>query len=702
MTHVTASPSSLAPLTVAVLVGLYPSLARAELGQAQSDFGGVGLMQTPTARMAPLGEFSFTYGRVEPYTRYNISVQPLDWFEVGFRYTEIDNRFYGPSIAGDRDYLDKGIDFKLGVWDESRYLPQVALGFRDFGGTGLFSGEYLVASKRWYDLDFSLGVGTGYLGAGGDIDNPLGWVDDRFDTRGPGAQSIDDTGDFSLSSLFSGPIGFFGGVEYQTPWDPLTLQLEYDGNDYQSEPLNNRFEQDSSFNLGARYRLNDNLKLNLGWERGNTLMAGMTLSANLAGLSQIKRDPQPVPLQAPATDMPKDWRPVVAQLGSNAGTQVKRIRRDGDTLIVDARPTKYRSLAETEARANRILHNATPHDIDTYRYRWYSRGLPVREDVQPRHAYVAAAQDASTEVDYKYSLYSLAATESHQGDTLYEGDPQRFGWRIGPGINQNLGGPDGYLYEIYLRASAEYHTDANGWFSGMLGWTVADNFESFDYIASSDLPRVRTYIGEYLAETDLGLYNLQYTRTAQLDEDWYAMAYGGLLESMYAGVGGEVLYRPFNSHVAYGLDLNWVRQRDFDQRFGLRDYDTWTGHATAYVEPGWEDILAQVSVGRYLAGDIGATFDVSREFENGARIGAWATLTDAGDDYGEGSFDKGIYITLPLDAFFTTSSRAYTSVAWKPLTRDGGARLARQYSLYGLTHERDMGRYWDEIGDALE
>ena len=117
----------------------------------------------------------------------------------------------------------------------------------------------------------------------------------------------------------------------------------------QSEPLNNRFEQDSPFNLGARYRLNDNLKLNLGWERGNTLMAGMTLSANLAGLSQIKRDPQPVPLQAPATDMPEDWRPVVEQLGSNAGTQVKRIRRDGDTLIVDARPTKYRSLAETEA-----------------------------------------------------------------------------------------------------------------------------------------------------------------------------------------------------------------------------------------------------------------------------------------------------------------------------------------------------------------
>lgn len=688
-------------LSAMVLVGLFPLLAKAEQGKAQSDFGGVGLLQTPTARMAPLGEFSFSYGHTEPYTRYNISVQPLTWFELGFRYTEIENRLYGAQIAGDRDYLDKGIDAKFRLWREDRYRPQIALGFRDIGGTGLFSGEYLVTSKRWYDLDFNLGLGWGYLGSASDIDNPLGWVDDRFDSRDA---SDTEAGDFNLGDLFSGSTALFGGVEYQTPWRPLLLQLEYDGNDYQNEPLGNTFEQDSRFNLGARYRVNDHLMLNLGWERGNTLMAGVTLSANLATLSQDKYDPQPVPLGESPTEMPDDWGTVVQQLSNNAGAQVSRISRDNNTLVIDARPTIYRSLAATEARANRILHNATPLEIDAYRYRWHARGLPIREDVQPRHAFVAAAQDASKQADYRYTLYSLTATNSaaNDGTTLYESEPQRFNWSIGPGLNQNLGGPDGYLYELYLRANAEYHTDSNGWLSGTLAWTLADNFENYDYVAPSDLPRVRTRIGEYLAETSLGFYNLQYNRTAQIDDDWYAMAYAGLLETMYAGVGGEVLYRPFNSPVAWGVDANWVRQREFDQRFGLRDYDTWTGHATAYLETGWNNVFAQASVGRYLAGDVGTTIDVSRAFDNGARIGAWATVTSAGDEYGEGSFDKGLYITLPLDAFFTTSSRNYTTVAWRPLTRDGGARLARQYSLYGLTHERSMGRYWDELDTALE
>ncbi|MGO1430012.1 MAG: YjbH domain-containing protein [Halomonas sp.] len=139
-----------------------------------------------------------------------------------------------------------------------------------------------------------------------------------------------------------------------------------------------------------------------------------------------------------------------------------------------------------------------------------------------------------------------------------------------------------------------------------------------------------------------------------------------------------------------------MRQRDFDQQFGLRDYSTWTGHLNAYLETGVEDVLAKLSVGRYLAGDAGATLDLSREFDSGVRIGAWGTWTDAGDDFGEGSFDKGLYLALPLDAFFSFSSRDQSTLRWQPLTRDGGARLNRQYELYGLTQERRMDGYWEE------
>lgn len=683
----------------------YAPFAHAELGQARTDFGGIGLLQTPTARMAPLGDISFNYSHVSPYLRYNVSAQPMDWLEASFRYTAITNQDYPASRDPDRSYLDKGIDFKLRLLKEDRSTPAVALGFRDFGGTGLFGSEYLVASKRWYDFDFTLGLGWGYLGAGGGIGNPLSAVSNRFDKRS--TETPDQAGDFELGDLFSGDMGLFGGIEYQTPWEPLTLQLEYDGNDYRSEPLDNPQSQDSPINLGARFQLNDNVALSAGWERGNTAMLGITLKGNLAGWSQPKTaDPRPAPLQPAPRQTTQDWAAVASDLQNNAGMRVRRITRDDDELIVEAEATKYRSMLESEGRANRILNNNTATDIDTYRYRWQSVGMGLRDDVHDRDAYIDAASSTAYDQQYHYGLYASALTrpsdQKPSGKLLYEDDLEQFSWNLSPGLNQNLGGPDGYLYQIYAKLDAEYRTDPNGWFSGLLALNLVDNFDEYHYIANSKLPRVRTYIGNYLDETNLGIYNLQYTRTTRFGQDWYGMAYGGLLEMMYAGAGGEILYRPFDSPVAFGVDLNWVKQRDFDQRFDMRDYDTWTGHATAYIETGIENVLAQISVGRYLAKDVGVTFDLSREFDSGVRIGAWATFTDAGDDYGEGSFDKGLYVSIPFDAFFTESSRNSTTIAWRPLTRDGGARLARRYTLYGLTQDRDMGHYWNDYDKIWE
>ena len=44
-----------------------------------------------------------------------------------------------------------------------------------------------------------------------------------------------------------------------------------------------------------------------------------------------------------------------------------------------------------------------------------------------------------------------------------------------------------------------------------------------------------------------------------------------------------------------------------------------------------------------------ATFSLSRTFNNGWEIGAYATLTDVKfSTFGEGSFDKGITLKAPL------------------------------------------------------
>ncbi|WP_312716032.1 YjbH domain-containing protein, partial [Escherichia coli] len=65
----------------------------------------------------------------------------------------------------------------------------------------------------------------------------------------------------------------------QTPWQPLRLKLEYEGNDY-SQDFAGKIEQKSKFNVGAIYRVTDWPEVNLSYERGNNLMFGFNLRTN--------------------------------------------------------------------------------------------------------------------------------------------------------------------------------------------------------------------------------------------------------------------------------------------------------------------------------------------------------------------------------------------------------------------------------------
>lgn len=107
-------------LRFAAVLLLPCGLAHAEPRITQNDFGGAGLWQTPTARMAPAGELSVNANRTDPYSRYSVSLQPLDWLEGSFRYTAITNRPYGSeALSGSQSYKDKAVDAKVRLWQES-------------------------------------------------------------------------------------------------------------------------------------------------------------------------------------------------------------------------------------------------------------------------------------------------------------------------------------------------------------------------------------------------------------------------------------------------------------------------------------------------------------------------------------------------------------------------------------------------------
>ena len=88
---------------------------------------------------------------------------------------------------------------------------------------------------------------------------------------------------------------------------------------------------------------------------------------------------------------------------------------------------------------------------------------------------------------------------------------------------------------------------------------------------------------------------------------------------------------------------------------------------------------AKISVGEYLAGDKGVTFEISRTYINGTSFGAFATFTDVStEEYGEGSFDKGIYFATFLLA------EVLVVIHGDLLTKDPGSKLNRKYTLYDL------------------
>jgi hypothetical protein len=114
-----------------------------------------------------------------------------------------------------------------------------------------------------------------------------------------------------------------------------------------------------------------------------------------------------------------------------------------------------------------------------------------------------------------------------------------------------------------------------------------------------------------------------------------------------------------------GLDVSHVRQREYRQGLGFLPYAVTTGHASLYLDlPVWS-LFTVLRAGRYLAGDWGGTVEVGRRFDNGIEVGGFATFTNVhARDFGEGSFDKGIYVRIPFDLFGADSrSRAALNCA---------------------------------------
>ena len=671
----------------------------------RSQYGGVGLLKTRSARMAPDSTLSTVIAWNQPQQRYSLTFQAAPWLETTFSYSGFDN-------SPTSDTFDRQFDIKIRLWEEDLYIPEIAIGLQDFLGTGIFSGEYIVASKRFGPLDLSFGVGWGRLANRGVASNPLIQLRDGFRTRDT---DFGVGGEVSFKQFFRGEdIGVFGGVVYDTPIEGLRVIAEYDSD------RNNFVEgiDDNPFNFGLVYDFSPGIQLGASYLAQDeiTLTAAFSTVTKDALVDVPPGDPPPAfyvregrsdvdggqdKLIAPVQPLiftpvsRTDLATTLADALKGEGLTLDRMQMNRDTLRVVIINDRYRPYPKAVGRTVRILSRYAPLDIETFQVATDLRGIETSEFLFNR----SMLENSASEVGYSIAPPFLDSTYITPGsrpvagnETIFSEYPD-FNYRIGPEPRFSFFDPDDPLraqLDLELNASVEVARGLT--LSTTIGADVIGNFDNSNRESNSVLPRVRSNVVRYNSETDVGVYQLMGEYFFNPLPNVYGKLTGGLIEQMFGGFGGELLWRPLKSRLSWGIEAFYVRQRDFDTLFSFQDYDVVTGHASVYWDTPYNNWNIALHAGRYLAGDWGGTLEVKRRFANGWEIGAFATLTDVPfSEFGEGSFDKGLTLSIPFDWALQSDTQSTGNITLRPIQRDGGQRLNVDNRLFGLTQPTGRG-----------
>lgn len=687
--------------TLLALSSISTAIAQEDWRANYSLYGTPGIIDMPTAVAPADGEIATTLSMFGETSRATFTFQVLPRLSGSFRYAEIDT-------------FDRSFDLQYQIATEGEYRPALAVGLRDFIGTGRYSSEYVVATKTFGNVRTTAGLGWGRLGTVGGFTNPLGFIDERFETRPD--DSILTGGTVLAGQFFRGDAAFFGGVEWRIN-DEWTALLEYSSDNYQRESDLIGFERNSPINVGVSWRPNESYQLGAYYMYGSEIgIAGTIIIDPTSRPTGGGLDPAPLPvavrqgdLQDAATwNLPQVQNTIVGALGAVMATDGFRLISadvDGTVMRVRYENGNYRSEAQGAGRVARMLTQLAPNYVDTFVLEPTQRGIALsaitlrRSDIERLENTPNAAA-----LSYDDAVFSDAAGPAP--DVTWDDPTPAFEWGLAPYLEISLfDGDEPLRADLGVEASFRYEIQPNLILAGAYRQRVVGN-RADGAVSPSTLPDVRRSGALYGADSGGGIENLYLTHYGRPAQNLYSRLSVGYLERAYGGLSGELLWKPVDSRLALGAEVNYVMLRDFDMGFGFRpvstdpggdDYDIVTGHLSAYYdfENGFE---AQIDVGRYLAGDWGATFSLDREFENGWKVGGYFTLTDVDfEDFGEGSFDKGIRVEIPTDWVLGTPSRQTTATTLSSLERDGGARVRIDGRLYDVVeggHQGSMGDTW--------
>ncbi len=679
-----------------------------------NSFGQTGLIQTPSAKTMGEDSIYLTLNNNSMWKYGAISVSPYNWLEASYFYYRPRDLNWVP--GSNINYLDKGFNAKIAFNSNKSNIPSFAIGIDDIGGTGYFSKEYLVSTLNQNRFNFTFGIGWGKFNNKSSFSNPLSFLGEQFETRNKISDNFDLGGNFATDLWFKGDASIFGGLEIYLPnTNGMKIKLEHDPFNYLDFSAINRLDadpklrnKDSNINIGIRIPVNEFLNIEASFIKGNTFNISFQIGANFNKVKVKKDKFKPVVKNKPDNSEGGFYKDLLFNLNSNRLLlQTADINFDNKELMVAISNSDYRNQIRASSYAASIASKTYEmHNLDINKITISSINVGIETSKISYYSDHISKQNTPIEVIKHYSEITSGDVNSFQ-DYKFKPTlkfPILFN-KISPNIISHIGSPEKFYFGgIVLQNVSEILFRRNLILSSQLNLDVTNNFDKTPYRPDSLLPRVRTDIVKYLqGGKDIYVENMQLDYFFTPGKDIYSKISGGLFERMYGGLGMELIYKPHKKNYYLGLEAFHIKKRDFNALFDFLEYETKTSHLffNYFYEP--LDINLNLSYGKYLAEDVGYTFDLSRISKLGIRSGFFFTRTDVPAlIFGEGSFDKGFYFQIPLDIFSKKYNSSYTGVKLKPLTRDGGQKLEHQKSLQGLIYNStsyEINRQWSGFLD---
>lgn len=648
------------------------------LSGLSTDLGTIGLIDIPSARMMDDGLLKGSFSSQKIANITNLTYQASPWLETTFRYTIFnpDNEDrYNPNIDG---LNDRSYGIKVRLREEGELFPQIAFGMQDILGTGAWSAEYFVASKKIKSFDFSIGLGWGRLSERQSFTNPFGVFGKNYKKRGAGGG--EKGGKLRGSSFFTGEkVGVFGGVSYQYN-DSFQLFIEYNSDSYARERKLFTINESSPVSYGMKWQTPYNLNFTLSHQQKNQTAFSLSSTLDTKKLLPKKRV---LPFYSSLenrgqVNLSQDlnfniWYDRLFYDLDKSGILLRKAKIYTETSQADLEISNlsYELTADAVNRALVLAQIHLPLSIKNINVTINENGMRVKT------LSYARSNDSAFNSKTRNEMISILNPRKID-DPTYETS-----FRV-PHIHFNADLSSRFQlfdparpakHQVFLKVTSILTLGDDLNLVGVYALDLNNNFDVKNP-SNSALPSVRTDINKYLSEGASGINSLMIEKKSSLSNNVHYRAYMGVLEEMYSGIGAEVLFMPLKTRWAVGATINTVRKRDFKKRFKLLDYRVTTGFVSLYYASPYYNYDFAVHLGRYLAKDKGATFEIRRTFDNGFSVGAFASFTNvSSNDYGEGSFDKGLFFRIPFNSFSKNNTKSSTQILMRSVQRDGGQKL---------------------------